>query len=209
MTLNILFLFWSSLVSIHTPTWGVTAYIRIEEPILSFQSTHLHEVWPHLPQGTCIYIGFNPHTYMRCDIHRLLVQGQSLSFNPHTYMRCDSNSPQHSQLTECFNPHTYMRCDPFNPDSSESQEIVSIHTPTWGVTYQRIEQFLSIFVSIHTPTWGVTISDLRNVNAYQFQSTHLHEVWPAQRLFLPWYCCFNPHTYMRCDLYAVIWYLKI
>ena len=34
---------------------------------------------------------------------------------------------------------------------------------------------------------------------YKFQSTHLHEVWHRlSNRFSP-NCCFNPHTYMRCD----------
>ena len=33
-----------------------------------------------------------------------------------------------------------------------------------------------------------------------FQSTHLHEVWlPLRSILFLSSCCFNPHTYMRCD----------
>ena len=56
---------------------------------------------------------------------------------------------------------------------------VSIHTPTWGVTHNGNYTIGKNQVSIHTPTWGVT--------------TLLSSI--ASRLN-----CFNPHTYMRCDL---------
>ena len=77
---------------------------------------------------------------------------------------------------------------------------VSIHTPTWGVTFLREYEAWLRQVSIHTPTWGVTIEGKQYVDTTVFQSTHLHEVW----LLIVWTIrlirCFNPHTYMRCDL---------
>ena len=36
----------------------------------------------------------------------------------------------------------------------------------------------------------------------KFQSTHLHEVWQWRTRQARGTVCFNPHTYMRCDLYA-------
>ena len=77
----------------------------------------------------------------------------------------------------CFNPHTYMRCDK-NEQKKEFNEYVSIHTPTWGVTFLCI-------------SFGVMLL---------FQSTHLHEVWHACTGYTMMPSCFNPHTYMRCDL---------
>ena len=56
-----------SIVSIHTPTWGVTQHNRLPLSPRKFQSTHLHEVW-HLQQKVYNMLNsFNPHTYMRCD----------------------------------------------------------------------------------------------------------------------------------------------
>ena len=58
-------------------------------------------------------------------------------------------------------------------------------------------------VSIHTPTWGVTKQALAIAQeAEKFQSTHLHEVWRRSRYTNDQKSCFNPHTYMRCDIGA-------
>ena len=143
-------------VSIHTPTWGVTIKIKIIKIMKEFQSTHLHEVWRSEGLNALGTVGFNPHTYMRCDIKFLIATLLIVSFNPHTYMRCDECEAERIAL-----------------------EKVSIHTPTWGVTpvtwnISKLSLFQSTHlhevwlvraytdffldrVSIHTPTWGVTI----------------------------------------------------
>ena len=36
-----------------------------------FQSTHLYKVRPSCPFSSCIAFGFNPRTYIRCDLKRL------------------------------------------------------------------------------------------------------------------------------------------
>ena len=120
-------------VSIHTPTWGVTKLMQYLRCGNSFQSTHLHEVWLRYGKTLVLLIGFNPHTYMRCDIIHYLTLSIVIGFNPHTYMRCDlfrflcilmvimfqSTHLHEVWLTSIrgvlqlfsFNPHTYMRCD--------------------------------------------------------------------------------------------------
>ena len=55
------------IVSIHTPTWGVTIMLVVVRLIWMFQSTHLHEVWPCKICFRFAKLSFNPHTYMRCD----------------------------------------------------------------------------------------------------------------------------------------------
>ena len=208
-------------VSIHTPTWGVTHHAILLVTKSWFQSTHLHEVWLVLLHFDWLPLGFNPHTYMRCDaiipsissfrnvsihtptwgvtphytnlgisgafqsthlhevwpiglVHLLIVGG----FNPHTYMRCDSLNNLNWSILGCFNPHTYMRCD----------------------THARDIQWCQA-VSIHTPTWGVTLLSEVPDRIIRFQSTHLHEVWPRP-LSGRWSgTSFNPHTYMRCDVF--------
>ena len=114
-----------------------------------------------------------------------------------------------------------MRCD-YVIASFRYVYPVSIHTPTWGVTRVRVYPLSVPVVSIHTPTWGVTPPFLTIAVQRQFQSTHLHEVWPFAlfnldssypvsihtptwgvttwtRFSLVPYQGFNPHTYMRCD----------
>ena len=122
-------------VSIHTPTWGVTApSLKSVAGSYTFQSTHLHEVWQSNTQLMIYALGFNPHTYMRCDYDRPPIKQAILRFNPHTYMRCDDqglfrrdgeflvsiHTPTWGVTSSCqwllgwlwcFNPHTYMRCD--------------------------------------------------------------------------------------------------
>ena len=164
-------------VSIHTPTWGVT-------PCLPFlyvgQKVSIHTptwgvTWWSSKRGrfTC---RFNPHTYMRCDAWARLSAPFRFRFNPHTYMRCDITSLIEYLTMISFNPHTYMRCDPINQ---------------WVILHRC--------VSIHTPTWGVTYGKLSITPGFQFQSTHLHEVWPTGLTTLDRVLSFNPHTYMRCD----------
>ena len=150
-----------------------------------FQSTHLHEVW-----------------------HRWTsIVTDTLCFNPHTYMRCDHLRTARLKRTHGFNPHTYMRCDPTNGTSVGSFDV-SIHTPTWGVTTKPATKSLQHAVSIHTPTWGVTKRWNLDQKDPKFQSTHLHEVW-----LYPWWLhrslwlCFNPHTYMRCDLHCIVYHI--
>ena len=77
-------------VSIHTPTWGVTAgaqrcslttHVSIHTPTWGVTSL--------LIPLSAAHLSFNPHTYMRCDQNWLHRYCLNQSFNPHTYMRCD------------------------------------------------------------------------------------------------------------------------
>ena len=144
------------IVSIHTPTQGVT---------LSHNSV------------VYIYDCFNPHTHAGCDIIALSLHIALVSFNPHTHAGCDafahvihtrifrfqsthprrvwqnldvdyvispmfqSTHPRRvwhwkqcvRNLVRCFNPHTHAGCD--NGFTAFFMfKNVSIHTPTQGVT---------------------------------------------------------------------------
>ena len=64
---------------------------QIVDMLVEFQSTHLHEVRlliraDHLANTS----GFNPRTYMRCDLRHTSARYCQPSFNPRTYMRCDN-----------------------------------------------------------------------------------------------------------------------
>ena len=166
--------------------------------ILKFQSTHLHEVWLrdvilHKKGNVSIHTptwGVTPKVKCTLDLSEVSIHtptwGVTIricpvilflwSFNPHTYMRCDLFAWIWGMVETSFNPHTYMRCDNRGK------------TVCW---YDR--------VSIHTPTWGVTANSMNYKINQMFQSTHLHEVWPAWKAATGWSTCFNPHTYMRCD----------
>ena len=163
---------------------------------------------------------------MRCDLLLPSVLWSFHSFNPHTYMRCDL-------VTQQPNRHRYVSIHTptwgvtHRGNRKRRQTNVSIHTPTWGVTCPNSEMNQCFTVSIHTPTWGVTISSFVWLLYHMFQSTHLHEVWhlnfivmekqvlfQSTHLHEVWLTvsgwnsclvCFNPHTYMRCDL-SEVWH---
>ena len=124
------------LVSIHTPTWGVTPLrsrchssnkVSIHTPTWGVTSCNQHYCQA--------YKGFNPHTYMRCDQANLAIKAQNLVF-------------QSTHLHEVWLSFGVL------PSFSTP---VSIHTPTWGVTLLTLEGLILLLVSIHTPTWGVTV----------------------------------------------------
>ena len=179
-------IFHQRLVSIHTPTWGVTAVlVSAVMSILKFQSTHLHEVWLrdvilHKKGNVSIHTptwGVTPKVKCTLDLSEVSIHTPTWGV---TYSHA------------CF----------------MSSSFVSIHTPTWGVTGIQNFRGSSSKVSIHTPTWGVTTNNNQFGWQYEFQSTHLHEVW---HIFMPIpvrLLCFNPHTYMRCDIGGMTQYIE-
>ena len=54
-------------VSIHTPTQGVTIDINATIHGGEFQSTHPRRVWHYPPTELTIITSFNPHTHAGCD----------------------------------------------------------------------------------------------------------------------------------------------
>ena len=77
-------------VSIHTPTQGVTNSIGI--------TANLYEVSIHTPtQGVTLHL-------FQIDVH-----GQG--FNPHTHAGCDGAGSWFKAVGLCFNPHTHAGCD--------------------------------------------------------------------------------------------------
>ena len=57
-------------VSIHTPTQGVTFSIRNKTVLLQFQSTHPRRVWQFACNVYTQYASFNPHTHAGCDLYK-------------------------------------------------------------------------------------------------------------------------------------------
>ena len=164
------------MVSIHTPTWGVTTNSNSSICEFLFQSTHLHEVWHKLGTVSSCLASFNPHTYMRCDLRDIRSHSFAwVSIHTPTWGVTEKaptwNTYQKFQSTHLhevwqrtfsllssrssFNPHTYMRCDNLVAALIYACKV-SIHTPTWGVTVYYAYNWAYPSVSIHTPTWGVT-----------------------------------------------------
>ena len=162
-----------AIVSIHTPTQGVTVvHFRLYGNRLGF-NPHTHagcdsckiphirhrQVSIHTPtQGVTrqsmlfhsLLISFNPHTHAGCDLLLLVMLSVLLrSFNPHTHAGCDCVCIMLYLCWIGFNPHTHAGCDCSWSFFSVGFEV-SIHTPTQGVT-SKIETCLSdyVFQSTH------------------------------------------------------------
>ena len=78
------------LVSIHTPTKGVTPLYRLVE--------HDSLVSIHTPTKGVTFIARNSYQIYQ-------------SFNPHTHEGCDNVFNLLLQCFTCFNPHTHEGCD--------------------------------------------------------------------------------------------------
>ena len=79
------------LVSIHTPTRGVTQpYCTPRDAYAVSIHTPTRGVTIIISNYKRVHDSFNPHTYERCDLQNLLAILNLKSFNPHTYERCDS-----------------------------------------------------------------------------------------------------------------------
>ena len=143
-----------------------------------FQSTHLHEVWLNNPVYGILVNGFNPHTYMRCDLFRCCSEFHNLRFQSTHLHEVWLVFVGRVNAYRSFNPHTYMRCDPKEiPIKLSFAKFQSTHLhEVWPKRSYRL--LFTVSVSIHTPTWGVTCG---------FVAEYFHLQ------------CFNPHTYMRCD----------
>ena len=100
-------------VSIHTPTQGVTLWLSLVIYCFSRFNPHTHagcdirateylqrwKVSIHTPtQGVTLLplalgvtsLCFNPHTHAGCDLLLVMLLVHHFSFNPHTHAGCDS-----------------------------------------------------------------------------------------------------------------------
>ena len=100
------------LVSIHTPTKGVTYR---EVFAASFEDS------------------FNPHTHEGCDVCLKVDVLRHQSFNPHTHEGCDTTLFNYSP-NFFVSIHTPTKGVTATSGVSRIFYIVSIHTPTKGVT---------------------------------------------------------------------------
>ena len=126
--LNLLFkVFPKTLVSIHTPTKGVTQSKHRKYPRNQFQSTHPRRVW--------LFVYLKTKSLNRFQ-----------STHPRRVWPAE---PRAVHLVKCFNPHTHEGCDP-KVSSNSDRKLVSIHTPTKGVTlHTNTVKFRDWFQSTH------------------------------------------------------------
>ena len=100
-----------------------------------FQSTHLHEVWPKALNSKRLEIEFqSTHLHEVWLTFSVPTVTPTVGFNPHTYMRCDAILREPEINSESVSIHTptwgvTVLCPRWSLSVS-----VSIHTPTWGVT---------------------------------------------------------------------------
>ena len=122
------------LVSIHTPTQGVTSFTAV--------TLQVGEVSIHTPTQGVTQDKRQCKECLRVSIHTPTqgVTYQPLNylyyyhcFNPHTHAGCDLGLPATLVVHPSFNPHTHAGCD-MSEIRIFGDGIVSIHTPTQGVT---------------------------------------------------------------------------
>ena len=168
------------IVSIHTPTQGVTTSIMYPAQASQFQSTHPRRVWPFCTFAMCSeYVSIHTPTqgvtipcpvWWGCIIVSIHTPTQGVTAATifcSEFNKFQSTHPRRVWLiyhflhfrTECFNPHTHAGCDDVTVYFSVSAKV-SIHTPTQGVTQSITSTKLIKIVSIHTPTQGVTLYNL-------------------------------------------------
>ena len=149
------------IVSIHTPTQGVTSPCWIPGRPIRFQSTHPRRVW--------LIISYK--------------HAQSVSFNPHTHAGCDRSG----RFTLCCS----MDVSIHTPTQGVTDVgMCPICSKKFQSTHPRRVWLLSMLrftykdVSIHTPTQGVTMEYFLQYARYRFQSTHPRRVWLYNTLLL-------------------------
>ena len=144
------------IVSIHTPTQGVTTSIMYPAQASQFQSTHPRRVWPFCTFAMCSeYVSI--HTPTQGVTAATIFCSEFNKFqSTHPRRVWPSHKWQDPRHTS-FNPHTHAGCDRTEARQMPVTEV-SIHTPTQGVTLSSTKLFSSLIVSIHTPTQGVTLT---------------------------------------------------
>ena len=99
-------------VSIHTPTWGVTACPPALQTLQEGFNPHSHMGSDgELAEGKSLKISFNPHSHMGSDLVDTSAGKQAGSFNPHSHMGSDLAETTDDPLEYSFNPHSHMGSD--------------------------------------------------------------------------------------------------
>ena len=154
MTRESVCLIFSSSVSIHTPTKGVT-----------------HE----LNALALLYLCFNPHTHEGCDPDNTRNGGKD-RVSIHTPTKGVTLDAAQTRSVSVVSIHTPTKGVTYDRIYHDNPQQVSIHTPTKGVTGAKTKATNASNVSIHTPTKGVTPNDIHHYYLKQFQSTHPRRV---------------------------------
>ena len=165
------------IVSIHTPTKGVTYYNDYALYIAMFQSTHPRRVWPHITNLKILIMMFQS-THPRRVWPRLQENYQKSTVFQSTHPR---------RVWPIF---SFVAVDDLMFQSTHPRRV-------WH-WYPKNKYFWQI-VSIHTPTKGVTLACATCKKWDMFQSTHPRRVWRTVPQLSTLLSCFNPHTHEGCD----------
>ena len=167
------------IVSIHTPTKGVTplcVFCRVTGMFQSthprrvwptflgyalmrflFQSTHPRRVWPTNSSSPLVEAQFQSTHPRRVWLKINYMANKVLGFNPHTHEGCDQLTMINFLLVVCFNPHTHEGCDRCHRSRTGCFNGFNPHTHE-GCDLKHLQQIMLLT---------------------QFQSTHPRRVWPA------------------------------
>ena len=147
---------------------------------LSFQSTHLREVWLVIGSHTGWYDRVSIHTPTR-GVTTGFSRALSITWFQSTHLREVWLREHHAKALNALFQSTHLR-EVWQPLAPSASKIASFNPHT----YERCD-----FPEDVIP----------NISAW-FQSTHLREVWPSLIAVSIPVTCFNPHTYERCDTSA-------
>ena len=185
------------IVSIHTPTQGVTTSIMYPAQASQFQSTHPRRVWPFCTFAMCSeYVSIHTPTqgvtaatifcsefnkFQSTHPRRVWHIGTGsfndvTGFNPHTHAGCDIFRQGYNILFQSFNPHTHAGCDIRDMLTWVRERRFNPHTHA-GCDIWKRDLMRVLCVSIHTPTQGVTRNGSSTTYFNTFQSTHPRRVW--------------------------------
>ena len=168
------------LISIHTPTRGVTLHCLSPFHVSRISiHTPTRGVTPNLTRQHLL-CSISIHTPTRGVTLYQLRKGVDEDISIHTPTRGVTISSRLWTLQGCyFNPHSHKGSDPFFYCRQKSDRI-SIHTPTRGVTFFSIFSKDVIYISIHTPTRGVTTVVENNIVNINYFNPHSHkgsDIW--------------------------------
>ena len=171
----------NEIVSIHTPTQGVTIG-GLDQQIKSKVSIHTPTQGVTRIIWISIYlICFNPHTHAGCDRRTCNIGNSKAAVSIHTPTQGVTIVEWFTGVFDMFQSTHPRRVWQYSKISSWQQPLVSIHTPTQGVTTVQWDDLLSVV----------------------FQSTHPRRVWPWRIVERGSYGSFNPHTHAGCDTQAL------
>ena len=100
-----------ALVSIHTPTQGVTSGKVHPTTGHQFQSTHPRRVWLIISYKHAQSVSFNPHTHAGCDRSGRFTLCCSMDVSIHTPTQGVTQAEVWKVWHRSFNPHTHAGCD--------------------------------------------------------------------------------------------------